>query len=490
MKQAFNPYMPLHECVPDAEPHVFDGRVYVYGSHDKEGGDKFCMLDYVTYSAPVDNLRDWRYEGVIYKAENDPLYSKFPYMYAPDVVRGNDGKYYLYYSMSSAVYPSCSFVMSVAVSDTPYGEFKYLGYVRNKDGSVYNKYLIFDPGVLNDNGTIRLYYGMWHNWNENPSFTREQSIQRQMLEYQKPREEIENTPDGVMGPIMVELEDDMLTVKSTPKRIFPPVYKGTEFEGHEFFEASSMRKVGEKYYFIYSTYNGHELAYATSDYPDRDFKYRGVIISNGDIGYNGRKPQDRLTRTGNNHGSIENINGEWYIFYHRQTRKNEFSRQACAEKIKILPDGTIPQVQITSCGLNGGPLVAEGSYPAPISCNLTNGHLPHGISENIRYPHITSRGEDRYIAEIENDTLIGYKYFNFENVKKIGVSYRSGDAVPNGVFEIKLSENSEAIGKIEIKDAPNYIKVAADVNINGTYPLYFIYKGEGSVEINEIYFEK
>ena len=57
MKQAFNPYTPINEYVPDGEPHVFGDRVYIYGSHDKENGDTFCMLDYVTYSAPVDNLR-------------------------------------------------------------------------------------------------------------------------------------------------------------------------------------------------------------------------------------------------------------------------------------------------------------------------------------------------------------------------------------------------------------------------------------------------
>ena len=74
MKQAFNPYTPINEYIPDAEPHVFGDRVYIYGSHDKEGGDNFCMLDYVTYSAPVDDLTNWRYEGVIFKASGDPLY--------------------------------------------------------------------------------------------------------------------------------------------------------------------------------------------------------------------------------------------------------------------------------------------------------------------------------------------------------------------------------------------------------------------------------
>ena len=67
-----------------------------------------------------------------------------------------------------------------------------------------------------------------------------------------------------------------------------PGYKnsaGTGFEGHEMYEASSMRKINGRYYFIYSSRLSHELAYAVSDYPDRDFRYGCAIISNGDIGY-------------------------------------------------------------------------------------------------------------------------------------------------------------------------------------------------------------
>ena len=58
-KQVFNPYLPLHEYIPDGEPHVFDNRLYIFGSHDKEGGYTFCMNDYVVYSAPLDDLSDW-----------------------------------------------------------------------------------------------------------------------------------------------------------------------------------------------------------------------------------------------------------------------------------------------------------------------------------------------------------------------------------------------------------------------------------------------
>lgn len=72
MKQAMNPYLPLYEYIPDGEPHVFGDRVYIYGSHDRFDGKKFCLNDYVCYSADVKNLKEWRYEGVIYKKTQDP----------------------------------------------------------------------------------------------------------------------------------------------------------------------------------------------------------------------------------------------------------------------------------------------------------------------------------------------------------------------------------------------------------------------------------
>ncbi|MBO5374490.1 MAG: carbohydrate-binding protein, partial [Clostridia bacterium] len=205
--------------------------------------------------------------------------------------------------------------------------------------------------------------------------------------------------------------------------------------------------------------------------------------------YKGRLPKDRLARTGNTHGSIENINGEWYVFYHRQTRKNEYSRQACAERIEILPDGKIPQVEMTSCGLNGGPLVANGDYPATICCNLTNGSMPHGHCTDMCLPHINNKGEDQIISEVGDGTFIGYKYFNFDDASKIGVEYCSGAQTPNGRLEIRLGMDEDAIAQIEISDTATWKKADTEVKIpNGTYPLYFYYVGEGLIDIKTIYF--
>ena len=90
-KQAVNPYLPSYEYVPDGEPHVFNGRVYVYGSHDRFGGNDFCLNDYVCWSARADDLANWRYEGTSYRSVQDPLCaegSTAMRLFAPYVQRG------------------------------------------------------------------------------------------------------------------------------------------------------------------------------------------------------------------------------------------------------------------------------------------------------------------------------------------------------------------------------------------------------------------
>ena len=496
MKQpVYNPFLPLHEYIPDGEPHVFGDRVYLFGSHDKEGGDTFCMLDYTVWSAPVTDLSDWRCEGTIYKASQDPLYNEErPYMYAPDVVQGNDGRYYLFYCLSGRFgVGGYHGPISVAVCDTPAGAYEYLGFVRYPDGSPMKTYVCFDPGVLNDGGTIRLYYGTQYPFEEQEGFAENEELIRQEMEmFGKSREEILGTPESVMGPSMCVLEDDMLTVRGKPVHIIPYRVRGTSFEGHPFFEAPSMRKIGRKYYFIYSSQLNHELCYAVSDKPDRDFVYGGTIVSNGDVGYLGRTQEQRLNMTGTTHGSIVEIAGQWYVFYHRLTHKSDYSRQACAERITIRPDGSIPQVPITSCGL-GEPLPASGTYPAAIACHITNGHMPHGSNSvyETRFPHVTHAelpdgSRERFVAEISDPTLLGFKYFRLHGNDRLVLRLRgTGD----GVFSVHLDPAGPAVGMIPV--APHTDWTQAGVQLQapaGTTPLYLIYHGTGEVSLLDLSF--
>lgn len=501
-KQVYNPFLPLNEYIPDGEPHVFGDRIYLYGSHDKEGGETFCMLDYTVYSAPVTDLSDWRCEGVIYHASQDPDYGNRKYMYAPDVVKGKDGRYYLYYCMSGAFGKGGYFgPISVAVCDSPAGKYEYLGYVRNPDGSPMQNYVCFDPGVINDNGIIRIYYGTQYPYEEEADFKdNEERIKEEMEMFGKTREEILGTPDSVMGPCMVVVEDDMLTVKEAAKHIIPYRTKGTSFETHPFFEASSMRKAGDMYYFIYSSLQNHELCYATSKYPDKNFVFGGTIVSNGDIGVNGRQEKDRLNMTGTTHGSIEQINGQWYVFYHRLTHKSDYSRQACAEKIEIASDGSITQVEITSCGLNDAPLKAQGDYPAVIACNITNGNMPHGANKiyTESFPNVTHRDGEQFISEIADGTMLGYKYFEFKGIQRIGVVARVQDCKK---LNQKSGAGQDVIGELVVKDGVDGNQVAvikimqseewkefySDMTISdGVHPLFLFYSGLGQIELKEI----
>ena len=321
-KQIFNPYLPSYEYVPDGEPHVFldeDGskRLYVFGSHDGFGDDEFCLNDYVCWSAPVDDLSDWRYEGVIYKKTQDKdNASGKSHMNAPDVCRGLDGRYYLYYQLHDKMYTS------VAVAERPAGPYEYYGVVHHKNGKKYcskkGDSYNFDPGMLVDDGHVYMYTGFAPNaefpW-----------IFRFFMKF---------GGASFKGGCCVELEPDMITVKSDTYQLIPGEKEaaGTSFEGHGFFEASSPRKINEKYYLIYSSSLSHELCYATSDSPVGGFEYGGTIISIGDVGLSGitTKKQAR-NYTGNTHGGLVEINGQWYIFYHRQTNLKKCNRQGCAD---------------------------------------------------------------------------------------------------------------------------------------------------------------
>ena len=309
-----NPFLPGWEYIPDGEPRVFGNRVYIYGSHDNAGSDSFCDYKLKVWSAPVNDLNNWVCHGDIFHTRpdrdhpSDTDWTDNP-LYAPDVVE-KDGKYYLY----------CYILWNkgcVAVSDKPEGPFKLLSkYKYDLPDNLVEDGVFVDPGVLvDDDGRVYIYCGFEKSY-------------------------------------MAELKSNMYEIIS----YIPDIIPADKNDEKGFFEACSMRKVGDTYYLIYSPNKGNRLEYMTSDSPRGPFTYRGTIVDNG-IDY----------PAGNDHGSICCINVQWYIFYHRMTNATITSRRACVEKIEILPDGTIPQVEMTSLGFEES-LNPYRVTPADIAC--------------------------------------------------------------------------------------------------------------------------
>lgn len=412
-----NPYLPNWEYIPDGEPRVFGDRIYVYGSHDNAGSERFCDYKLKVWSAPVDNPAQWTSHGISFstrdyhghKSDVDWTDNE---LYAPDVVE-KDGKYYLYAYIVGA--KGC-----VAVSDKPEGPFKLLSkYVYNIDNH-YDDGIFIDPGVLvDDDGRVYVYCG-----------------------YQ--------------GSYMAEINGDNMyeVIDGTYREKIIPVE-----EPHKFFEACSPRKVGDTYYMIYSPQRGSCLDYATSKSPTGPFEYRGTIVDNG-VDFPG----------GNNHGSICCIKGQWYIFYHRMTNGSIMSRRGCVEKIEILSDGTIPQVEMTSLGFEDY-LNPYNITAADTACVLKGDAV---ITEKNVF--------ERVITRVTDGTVMGWKYFEFgsgsdsEMCLKIKIN---GSGCSGRIRAFIDSPDGEEIGCVEF-GSDNAVLSAPVKSINGRHALYL--KAEQSYE--------
>ena len=345
-----NPYLPSWEYIPDGEPRVFGDRIYVYGSHDRAGCNMFCDYKLKVWSAPLNDLNNWVCHGTAFSTrdfrghKSDTEWTDHE-LYAPDVVE-KDGKYYLYAYIVGA--KGC-----VAVSDKPEGPFRLLSQYKYNIEKHYDDGTFIDPGVLvDDDGRVYVYC-------------------------------------GYLGSYMAEIDgSDMYTViDGTYKTDIIPTD-----EPYNFFEACSPRKINGRYYLIYSPKKGSCLDYAVSDSPTGPFEYKGTIVDNS-IDYPG----------GNDHGSVMCVNGQWYIFYHRMTNNTIMSRRGCVERIEILPDGTIPQVEMTSLGFEES-LNPFAVTRADTACVLKGGCF---ITERNIF--------ERTVTAITDGCVMGWKYYDFGN---------------------------------------------------------------------------
>mgnify|MGYP004594852157 FL=1 len=234
-------------------------------------------------------------------------------------------------------------------------------------------------------------------------------------------------------------------------------------EEHFFHEGSSMRKIGDTYYYVYADMERGKptsLGYSTSKFPMGPFTYRGIIIDN-----DGCDPA-----SWNNHGSIECVNGQWYVFYHRCSRGVQQHRRLCIEKIEIMEDGTIPEVKMTSQGI-GEPFAPGEVIMGYQTCEMS-GSVYIGVNEDAEsaeeYPEVLmniSAGDEvmfRYVKseqewkEIEilysgtgkiqvymNEKIVGT--INCDKVQGVNVT-KSSIKCSSGQYELKLRfESAEQI---------------------------------------------
>lgn len=424
-----NPYLPKWEYIPDGEPRVFGDRVYVYGSHDRVASDRFCDYKLKVWSASIHNLNEWTCHGDAFHTKKDRDHESDTAewtdheLFAPDVVEHN-GKYYLYAYIVGA--RGC-----VAVSDRPEGPFHYLSRyeVPDESNQDYKERIFIDPGVLvDDDGRVYIYCGYLRSF---------------MAE--------------INSDNMYEIRKD-----SYQSDIIPVT------EPYEFFEACSPRKVGDTYYLIYSPKQGSRLDYATSKKPTGPFVHRGTIVDNG-VDYPG----------GNDHGSICKIKEQWYIFYHRMTNNTIMSRRGCVERIEILEDGSIPQVEMTSLGFEES-LNPYQETKAEIACVLKGGC------------YITERNVmERPIVNITPGCVIGYKYYDFgkddskTSMKLFLQVHATGQ--PGKIHICLDTENGVEIGVAEIGRDSGIISTHT-CNVTGRHALFFRFE-TGRSDWSKDYFE-
>ena len=429
-----NPYMPLWEHIPDGEPYVFEDpdqpgkyRIYVYGSHD-DLVTAYCGRNQVVWSASVDSLNNWRYDGTILVVDKNRDGQPFDsvgtadVLYAPDVTMTTDAtgkKTYWLFPNDQTGYRNGL----IAKSDRPDGPFEVCNWSKDDPNQV-DGVLQFDPAVfVDDDGRV---YGYW-------GFERSYAA------------EFDPETMATVKP-GTQIVEDMISGRNQPGRF-------------RFFEASSIRKIKDKYIFIYSRFtedgefglptSNYTLAYCYSDAPLGSWTYGGTII---DGRAREKDEQGNVIASavpdGNTHGSICEINGQWYVFYHRQTGTDEYARQAMVAPITVnVEEGKGGKVEITEGEYNSQGFALDGLDPferhsAGIACWLT-GPKPatHEWPNNTFYgsyieasyggtPDMTKEqaltSKEKYDApydlryntnRVVNNTdgsIVGYKYFNFD----------------------------------------------------------------------------
>lgn len=301
-----------HLYTADPSAHVFEGKIYVYPSHDVEStneindlGDHFAMRDYHVFSLD-DELGEVTDHGVALSVDDVKWASK--QMWAPDAAT-KDGKYYFYFPARDH---QGIFRIGVASGDNPAGPFVA------EDNYIPGTFSI-DPAVFeDDDGCHYLYFGgLWggqlQNWKDG-HFTQEDhypetgapAIPAKMARL---NDNMLQLDEAVQDVVLLDQSGDRITVDDNNRR---------------FFEGPWVHKHNGVYYFSYSTGDTHKIAYATGSSPYGPFTYQGVIL-NPVLGWT-------------THHSIVQHNSRWYLFYHDSTLSAGQTHLRCMKMTELVHD--------------------------------------------------------------------------------------------------------------------------------------------------------
>ena len=500
-----NPYLPLWEHIPDGEPYVFDDpdnpgkqRVYIYGSHDNLI-DAYCGRDQVVWSAPVEDLSQWRYDGVILVVDKNRDGETFDsagtadVLFAPDVTLVTDSTskktYYLFPNDQAGRRNGL-----IAKSNRPDGPFEVCNWSQDDPNAV-DGVLQFDPAVfVDDDGRV---YGYW----------------------------------GFERSFAAEFDPTTMATVKPGTKVVEDMISGRYQEGRfHFFEDSSIRKIKDKYVFIYSRFteegefglpmSNYTLAYAYSDHPLGPWTYGGTIIDGRarELDEQGNVIAS-ATPDGNTHGSICEVNGQWYVFYHRQTGTNEYARQAMVEPIEVnVEEGPGGKVEISEAEYTSQGFATDGLDPferhsAGICCWYT-GPKPathewpnntffgsyvaagYGTDTNFDAPYDLKNNTNDVVNNTDG-SIVGYKYFNFDadrlkNTSNLMLVLRAIPEGVDGIIEVMMdrpweSQGGKKIGQIELKADMNKevtdlaIGISNDAkenNLAGCHAIFFKFKSD------------
>ena len=479
-----NPYLPLWEHLPDGEPRVFEDpdnpgkyRIYIIGSHDVRF-TSYCGPDIRAWSAPVEDLSSWRDEGAIFTY---PIDGQWDVMYAPDLVevKRKDGtkEYYLYPHSRGPRREAM-----VAKGSRPDGPFTPINMTEDGKSTIPGSIMGFDPSVFIEYVTdpedpdYEIGFRAYGYWGFQRSLAGE--LDQNTMYSLRPGTEVID--------YFIPSSSRYGVIRDPEGTEYPNVYPGEDLGKFNFFEAASIRKIGNKYVWVYSGYSGPDyglpstnsaLRYAYGDSPLGPWRSGGVLVDSRAVvlGEDGTTLQTTYAAH-NTHGSIELVNDQWFVFYHRPPRGFGNARQPMVAPVKIewdealvseggkvtiraydpySEDNTWTAKDSNGNEYTGAEVTSEGFhiYGLDPYKYYSAGYASYLSDINLQQDSWDIWDNNMPIANMKNGDIVGYKYFGFGGLDKDTNGLKAFEGTKPGnktAFNLFLKPNTDASFKVNV----------------------------------------